>query len=108
MPLPPSGPPGCSTQDASVLALDEATANVDRDTDALIQAALRAATAAGGSGPSAGSSGGVGDGGSSSGCRSRSGGSFRWRDGGRRRTLLVIAHRIDTIIVSAAALLSGY
>ncbi len=51
--------------DAAVLALDEATANVDRATDATIQRALRAAIAGGAGRP--------------------------------RRTLLVIAHRIDTM-----------
>jgi len=56
--------------DAAVLALDEATANVDRATDATIQRALRAAIA-----------GGVGR---------------------PRRTLLVIAHRIDTMCAPIA------
>ncbi|EFN52562.1 hypothetical protein CHLNCDRAFT_138549 [Chlorella variabilis] len=51
-------------QDAAIVALDEATANVDRQTDALIQEAVRQCT----------------------------------RRGDRRRTLLVIAHRIDTIM----------
>ena len=53
--------------DASLLALDEATANVDADTDAAVQAALRDGVGGGGEG---------GD--------------------GRGRTLLVIAHRLDT------------
>lgn len=52
-----------------MLALDEATANVDRGTDELIQAAVRSCCEAGGA-----------------------------NGGGRRRTLLVIAHRIDTIL----------
>lgn len=52
-------------QDAAILALDEATANVDRGTDAVIQAAVKKACSGG---------------------------------GGRKRTLLVIAHRIDTIM----------
>jgi len=56
--------------DAAVLALDEATANVDRATDATIQRALRAAIAGGAGRP--------------------------------RRTLLVIAHRIDTMCAPAA------
>jgi ABC-type multidrug transport system fused ATPase/permease subunit len=55
-------------QDAVILALDEATANVDRRTDEIIQVAVRRACA--------------GDG----------------LHGRRQRTLLVIAHRIDTIM----------
>jgi hypothetical protein len=50
----------CFLQDAAVLALDEATSNVDGATDSLIQQAMRECT----------------------------------RYGDRRRTLLVIAHRI--------------
>jgi ABC-type multidrug transport system fused ATPase/permease subunit len=57
-------------QDAAILALDEATANVDRGTDAVIQAAVKKACS------------GTGNGGQQ----------------GRKRTLLVIAHRIDTIM----------
>eukprot|EP00887_Chlorella_sp_A99_P004200 scaffold15.g4200.t1 len=51
-------------QDAVLLALDEATANIDLASDQLIQEAVRAAS----------------------------------RAGDRRRTLVVIAHRIDTIL----------
>jgi ABC-type multidrug transport system fused ATPase/permease subunit len=59
-------------QDAAVLALDEATANVDAGTDSAIQAALRDAV-----------SGGGGGGGESGSCR---------------RTLLIIAHRLGTVM----------
>jgi ABC-type multidrug transport system ATPase subunit len=55
------------SQDAAVFALDEATANVDRTTDAAIQSALRQVVTA-------------------------------RRANGRKRTVLVIAHRIDTIM----------
>lgn len=54
-------------QDAAVLALDEATANVDRATDALIQDAVKKACS-------------------------------KQRATGGRRTLMVIAHRLDTIM----------
>jgi len=54
-------------QDAAILALDEATANVDRATDAAIQSALREVLLA-------------------------------KRANGAKRTVLVIAHRIDTIM----------
>ena len=57
--------------DAAVLALDEATANVDRTTDLAVQAALRAAT-----GTAAGTT----------------------TAPARPRTLLIIAHRLETIM----------
>jgi len=55
-------------QNAPILAVDEATANVDRGTDAVIQAAVKKACSGNGNGVN------------------------------KKRTLLVIAHRIDTIM----------
>ncbi len=81
-------------QDAKVLVLDEATANVDRDTDALILSALdqhvhgHAATA---EAPSDASS-----------LARRSAGG-----GGGGRVLLIIAHRIDTIMDADHLLVSA-
>ena len=46
-------------QDATILALDEATANVDRTTDTLIQSALKRFVGGGGGGFGGGEGGGT-------------------------------------------------
>ncbi|PNW79862.1 hypothetical protein CHLRE_08g369720v5 [Chlamydomonas reinhardtii] len=70
-------------QRAKVLALDEATANVDAETDEAVQAALRDfLQGGGGGGPDISTTGGSGAGGGSGG-------------GG---VALVIAHRLDTVM----------
>lgn len=90
----------------ALLIADEATANVDAESDAAIQAALRHGGGGFGSGGGTGSKGGEGEGGFGvgggvGGCDG-GGGCF-----GEGTTVLTIAHRLDTVMGCDAVLVFG-
>ena len=87
----------------ALLIADEATANVDAESDAAIQAALRrGGNGNGGGGANAGGGGGGGNGGGNGGGAVVGGGCF-----GEGTTVLTIAHRLDTVMGCDQVLVFG-